>query len=68
MSGPVSHIAPTRDSRPDGRRWRLRLSLLFGAAFLGFLFLFVEHVPESQLGRTIGAHLSQLADPTSWTP
>jgi len=68
MSGPTSHIAPTRDSRCAARRWRRRLSLAFGAAFLGSLFLFVEHFPESRLGRTIDAHLSQLADPASWTP
>jgi len=68
MTGPTSHITPTREPRSYDRRWRRRLSLAFGAAFLGALFLFVEHFPESRLGRTIDAHLSQLANPASWTP
>ena len=68
MTEPTSHIAPTRDSHVDGRRWRLQLSLIFGAAFLVALLLFAQHIANSRLGRTIDAPLGQLADPASWTP
>ena len=68
MTEPTSHIAPTRGSHADGGRWRLQLSLIFGAAFLVALLLFAQHIPHSRLGRTIDAHLGQLADPASWTP
>jgi len=68
MTGPTSHIARPRRFHANPRPWRRPLSWIFGVAFLGSLFLLVEHFPHSQLGRTIGAHLSQLADPESWTP
>ena len=68
MTGPTSHIARPRNSHLNPRPWHRQLSWVFGAVFLGALFLLVEHFPDSQLGRTIEAHLSQLADPESWTP
>lgn len=68
MTGPTSHIARPRRSPANARPWRLQVPWLFGAVFLGVLFLLVENFPDSHLGRTIHARLGQLADPESWTP
>ena len=68
MTGPTSHIARPRNSSANTRPWRLQISWVFGAVFLGALFLLVENFPDSHLGRTIQAQLGQLADPESWTP
>ena len=35
---------------------------------LGAVSLAVDYVPGSELGRSIDAHLTQLADPRSWIP
>jgi len=42
------------------------ISLLPSLVFLVSLGLAAHCLPETLLGRTIGAHLSQLADANSW--
>ena len=67
MTGHSSQKTPTRDPRATGTRGRhLLLSLLTGLAFLAAVFTAVMVFPGSELGRTIAAHLSLLADPQSW--
>lgn len=64
MAGHTSH------NRPTGARRRRRalLSLATGLAFLTLLALAVAVFPETELGRTLDAHLARLADPRSWLP
>lgn len=69
MAGPSSQNPPTRQSTPErlaDRRRRIALSVIGGLALLVAAGLTVEHFPESELGRTLHSHLSQLADPQSW--
>jgi hypothetical protein len=42
--------------------------VLAGLAFLVAVIVAVDRFPDTPLGRTIDLHLSQLADPQSWTP
>jgi hypothetical protein len=44
------------------------ISVLAGLVFLGVLTLSVARFPGTDLGRAVVSHLSQLADPQSWTP
>ncbi len=67
MTGRTSQNTRTRDPREAGeRRRRALLSLVTGAAFLAALFMAVTWFPASELGRTIDAHLTHLANPESW--
>ena len=67
MSGHSSQNTPTRDRRATGTgHRRILLSLLTSLAFLASLYMAVTLFPGSELGRTIGAHLTLLADPQSW--
>lgn len=69
MAGPSSQNAPTRDSGSEGqtdRGRRIALAVIGGLTLLIAAGLAVEHFPESELGRTLHSHLSQLADPRSW--
>lgn len=62
MTGHTSHNDPTR----GGRRRRALLSLATGLAFVAALAVAVASFPRTEVGRTLDAHLSQLADPQSW--
>ncbi len=67
MTGHSSQKTPTRNRRATGVRGRrILLSLLTGLAFLAAVFMAVIVFPDSELGRTIDAHLTLLADPQSW--
>ena len=67
MTGHSSQKTPTRDPRATGTGGRhILLSLLTGLAFLAAVFMAVMVFPGSELGRTIAAHLTLLADPESW--
>ena len=67
MGGHSSQKTHPRNRRATGMRGRqIVLPLLTGLAFLAVVFMAVLHFPDSELGRTIGAHLSLLADPESW--
>lgn len=69
MTGRTSQNTSTR--HPHLARERRRRALLRLAAVLACLaasLATAAWLPESQLGRTIGAHLAQLADPASWIP
>ncbi len=69
MTGRTSQIARTRHPRPAGERRRpALLCLAAGLASLAAVLATVAWLPESELGRTIGAHLAQLANPESWIP
>ncbi len=69
MAERTSQKAPTRDPRATGiRRRQTVLSLVTVLAFLAAVFMAVEHFPDTELGRSIDAHLTQLADPESWIP
>jgi len=68
MTGRTSQNACAREPRmAGGRRRRTLLSLVAVLVFLATLLTAVAWFPESELGRTIGAHLAQLADPETWT-
>jgi len=47
---------------------RALITALAAFTFTAVAFLAVHRFADSYLGRTIGLHLSQLADPHSWTP
>ncbi len=67
MTGRTSQNTRTREPRAAGeRRRRTLLSLITGTAFLAVLFTAVIWYPASELGRTVDAHFTQLADPESW--
>ncbi len=67
MTGRTSQIPPTRDPGATGmRRRHAVLCLVTGLAILVAGFLALEHFPDTELGRAIDAHLTQLADPESW--
>ena len=67
MTGRTSQNTPTRDPRAAGeRRHRTLLSLVTGGAFLAALLMAVIWFPASEMGRTIDAHLTRLANPESW--
>ena len=69
MTGRTSQNTRTRDPREAGEcRRRALLSLVTGIAFLAALLMAVTWFPASELGRTIDAHLAQLANPESWIP
>ena len=69
MTGRTSQNTRTCGPRTAGRgSRRALLSLVTGAAFLAALFMAVTWFPASELGRTIDAHLAQLANPESWIP
>ena len=60
MTGPASHNRPAR-------RRRL-LSLAAAAVLLASLGIAVLVFPHTELGRTLVAHLGQLAEPRAWIP
>ena len=62
MTGHASHNGPIR----AGRHRRALLSLTTGLAFVAALAIAVASFPRTEVGRTLDAHLSQLADPQSW--
>ncbi len=67
MTGRTSQNTRTRDPRAAGeRRRRTLLSLVTSIAFLAALLMAVTWFPASEPGRTIDAHLTQLANPESW--
>ena len=67
MTGRTSHKPPTRDPGATGiRRRHTVLSLITGLAILAAVFMAVDYFPDTELGRTIDAHLTQLANPESW--
>jgi hypothetical protein len=67
MTGHSSQKTPTRNRRAAGMGGRqIVLALLTGLAFLAAVFMAVILFPDSELGRTIDAHLRLLADPESW--
>jgi len=67
MTGHSSQKTPTRDPRATGMRGRkILLSLLTGLAFLTAVLMAVIVFPDTELGRTIDAHLTLFADPESW--
>ncbi len=67
MTGRTSQNTRTRAPRAPGeRRRRSLLPLVTGTAFLAALFMAVTWFPASELGRTIDANLTQLANPESW--
>jgi len=69
MGGHSSQNALPRHPRPArARRRHILVHLLTGLAFLACLLLAVDRIPDTALGRSIGIHLHQLADPASWTP
>ena len=69
MTGRTSQNTRTRHPRPAGERRRpAPLCLAAGLASLAAVLATVAWLPESELGRTIGAHLAQLANPESWIP
>ena len=67
MTGHTSHNALPRDpgSAETGSRYGL-LCLLSALVFVAAALLAVDKFPDTELGRTIDAHLTQLADPESW--
>ncbi len=68
MTGHTSHNALPRDPSGAGTRSRYGvLCLLSGLVFVATVLLAVDKFPDTELGRTIDAHLTQLADPQSWT-
>lgn len=67
MSGRTSQNACTREPRmAGGRRHRTLRSLVTALAILPALLPAVARFLQSEPGRTIGAHLAQLADPETW--
>ena len=67
MTGRTSQNACTREPHmAGGRRPRTLRSLITALAFLATLLPAEAWFPESEPGRTIGAHLPQLADPKTW--
>jgi hypothetical protein len=42
--------------------------MLMIGVFLATALAAVDRIPKTDLGRSINAQLSQLADPQSWTP
>jgi hypothetical protein len=67
MTRRTSQNTRTREPCAAGeRRHPTLLSLITGTAFLAALFMAVIWYPASELGRTVDAHLTQLADPGSW--
>jgi len=69
MSGHTSqNVLPRPAGRWPTRRRRTLTSVLAGLAFLVAVIVAVDRFPDTPLGRTIDLHLSQLADPQSWTP
>jgi hypothetical protein len=68
MNRQTSHNALSRDSNRNGLGCLRLLALLCGSIFLAIVFVLVAHFPDSPLGRTIDARLTELADPESWTP
>ena len=67
MTGHTSHNALPRDPSIAGARSRYGvLYLLSGFVFVAAALLAVDKFPDTELGRTIDAHLTQLADPESW--
>ena len=69
MTGRSSQNAPARHPHP--RRLRNRgavISLLLAFVFVVAASMAVDAFPDSELGRTLNHHLSQLADPHSWIP
>jgi hypothetical protein len=67
MTGHSSQKTPTRDPCATGTRGRhILLSVLTGLAFLAAAFAAVMVFPDSELGRSIAAYLTLLADPESW--
>lgn len=69
MTGHTSQNALPRESRlADGQLRRCLISLLTSVVFLATVLAAVDRIPKTDLGRSISAQLSQLADPQSWTP
>jgi hypothetical protein len=67
MTGHTSHNAPPRGPSSAGTRSRYGvLCLLSGLVFVAAVLLAVDKFPDTEMGRTIEAHLTQLADPESW--
>ena len=67
MTGHTSHNALPRDPGSAGTRSRYAaLCLLSGLVLVAAALLAVDKFPDTELGRTIDAHLTQLADPESW--
>jgi hypothetical protein len=67
MSGHSSQNRLARKSPSTTILPRTVISVLPALIFLVSLGLAAHCLPETLLGRTIGAHLSQLADADSWT-
>lgn len=68
MSGHTSHNALPRGPSSTETRSRYGvLCLLSGLVFVAAVLLAVDKFPDTELGQTIDAHLTQLADPQSWT-
>ena len=68
MTGRTSQNTRTRHPRPARERRPALLCLTAGLASLAAVLATLAWLPESELGRTIGAHLAQLANPESWIP
>jgi hypothetical protein len=69
MTGHTSQNALPRVPRTRvARRHRVLIYVLASLGLAVGMVLAVDRFPDTQLGRTIGMHLSQLADPQSWTP
>lgn len=69
MAGPGSQNATTRDPRRHaGRTRRVVISVLGGLAFVAAVMAAIDALPETELGRSVDAHLTRLADPRSWIP
>ena len=69
MTGRTSQNTSTRHPHlARGRRLRALLHLAAVLACLAASLATAAWLPELELGRAIGAHLDQLADPESWIP